>query len=65
MEYIESTGQPVTDDVVGVAGPREGRAKRRTFTAEYKRAIVAEYDAAPTGSKGGVLRRERLYDSHI
>lgn len=47
------------------AGPRAGRAVRRTFTAEYKRAIVAEYDATPVGSKGGVLRRERLYDSHL
>lgn len=46
-------------------GPREGRAKRRTFTTEYKRRIVAEYDAAPSGAKGAVLRRERLYDSHV
>lgn len=51
--------------VPGSAGPREGRAQRRTFTTEYKRAIVAEYDGAPVGSKGGVLRRERLYDSHV
>lgn len=48
-----------------VGGPREGRAKRRTFTSEYKRRIVAEYDAAPSGTKGAVLRRERLYDSHV
>jgi transposase-like protein len=27
--------------------------------------MVAEYDAAPHGEKGAVLRRERLYDSHI
>lgn len=47
------------------AGPRAGQAVRRTFTAEYKRAIVAEYDAAPVGLKGAVLRRERLYDSHV
>lgn len=46
-------------------GPRAGRAQRRTFTAEYKRAIVAEYDAAPMGTKGAVLRREQLYDSHV
>ena len=46
-------------------GPREGRAKRRTFSTEYKRRIVAEYDAAPNGTKGAVLRRERLYDSHV
>lgn len=46
-------------------GPREGRSKRRSFTLEYKRAVVAEYDAAPRGAKGAILRRERLYDSHI
>ena len=42
------------------AGPRQGRAKRRTFTTQYKRQIVAEHDAAPKGAKGAVLRRERL-----
>ena len=51
-------------DAAGVA-PRADRAARRSFTTEYKRAIVAEYDAAPVGSKGAVLRRERLYDSHV
>ena len=65
------TGQPVpgepTSQVQGSAeqGPRSGRSARRTFTAEFKRSIVQEYDAAPNGSKGAVLRRERLYDSHI
>lgn len=54
------------DESMPVAvGPRGDRATRRTFTAEYKRAIVAEYDAAPVGHKGAVLRRERLYDSHV
>lgn len=63
-----SNAQAVGADPVPVpamAGPREGRAQRRTFSIEYKRAIVAEYDAAPAGSKGAVLRRERLYDSHV
>ena len=46
-------------------GPREGRPKRRSFTGEYKRAMVEDYDAAPHGAKGVILRRERLYDSHI
>ena len=26
---------------------------------------MAEYDAAPTGEKGAVLRREGLYSSHV
>ncbi len=39
--------------------------KRRTFSPEYKLRIVAEYDAAPRNEKGAVLRRERLYHSHV
>jgi transposase len=41
------------------------RARRRTFTAKYKLEILAAYDAAPDGEKGGLLRREGLYTSHI
>jgi transposase-like protein len=41
------------------------RPSRRVFTAEYKLAIVAEYENAPNGEKGAVLRREGLYSSHI
>ena len=43
------------------------RARRRTFSAEYKARILDEYDARPTGSeeRGALLRREGLYTSHI
>lgn len=41
------------------------RPIRRRFSAEYKLRMVAEYDAAPAGEKGAILRRERLYHSHI
>lgn len=43
------------------------RARRRSFTAEYKARVVAEYDALPHGSpeRGALLRREGLYSSHI
>ncbi|MGY5011928.1 hypothetical protein ACWCY6_28225 [Streptomyces sp. 900105755] len=41
------------------------RPKRRTFSPEYKLRIVAEYDAALNNEKGAVLRRERLYHSHV
>jgi transposase len=43
------------------------RPRRRTFTAEYKGHILAEYDALPAGSteRGALLRREGLYTSHI
>jgi transposase-like protein len=41
------------------------RPVRRTFTAEYKAAIVAEYEAARHGEKSAVLRREGLFHSHV
>ena len=41
------------------------RPSRRVFSPEYKLAIVAEYENAPNGEKGAVLRREGLYSSHI
>ncbi|HKR48448.1 MAG TPA: hypothetical protein VJT72_02505, partial [Pseudonocardiaceae bacterium] len=36
------------------------RARRRTFTAQYKLEILAAYDAAADGEKGVLLRREGL-----
>ena len=41
------------------------QARRRSFTAQYKLDVVAEYDAAATGEKGAVLRREGLYSTHV
>jgi transposase len=57
----------LTDDGgMGVPpGPRADRPRRRSFTAQYKLAMVAEYDRLPSGEKGGLLRREGLYSSHI
>ena len=49
----------------GGMGPRADRPKRRTFTAEYKANILAEYEAADRGERGAILRREGLYSSHI
>jgi transposase-like protein len=54
----------------GVASDGSGRplrsAVRRSFTAEYKLAILAEYDSCTdTGEKGALLRREGLYSSII
>ncbi len=49
----------------GGMGPRADRPKRRTFTAEYKAEVLAEYDAADRGERGAILRREGLYSSHI
>lgn len=52
-----------TDD--GMVSPRADRPKRRTFTAEYKAQILAEYETADHGERGAILRREGLYSSHI
>ena len=49
----------------GGVTPRSDRPKRRTFTAEYKAAVLAEYEAADHGERGAILRREGLYSSHI
>jgi transposase len=56
----ESSGQ-------GGSGPVDPapRPTRRSFTAEYKAAVVAEYEAAPHGEKSAVLRREGLFHSHV
>jgi len=54
-------------DQVGSTPDPGARARRRTFTAEYKARVLDEYDALPTGSseRGALLRREGLYSSHI
>lgn len=41
------------------------RARRRTYTAAYKRDVLAEYEAADRAGKGVLLRREGLYSSLI
>src|SRR5215470_10181545 len=42
------------------------KARRRVFTAEYKRRILKAADACATpGAVGALLRREELYSSHL
>ena len=63
----------VAGDAGLVTGERQERpdpevpekARRRTFTAQYKQQVLAAYEAAPDGGKGAVLRREGLYSSLI
>lgn len=54
---------------VGVDGDPDpsARPRRRSYTAEYKERILAEYDALAVGSaeRGALLRREGLYSSHL
>ena len=40
-------------------------AKRRAFTAEFKRRVLAEADACGPGELGALLRRHGLYSSHL
>src|SRR4051794_41187096 len=57
---------PSRKDLRAPMGPRADRAQRRNFTADYKLAILAEYDACTeSGEKGALLRREGLYSSLI
>jgi transposase len=50
-----------------VTNTQPSRPVRRTFTAAYKARILAAFDALPEGSpeRGALLRKERLYHSHI
>jgi transposase len=42
------------------------KARRRQFTAEYKRRILDEADACTTAiQRGALVRREGLYSSHL
>ena len=54
-----SSSGPLAED-----GPSP-RPSRRSFSPEYKLRVLAEYEAAPNGEKGAVLRREGLYSSHV
>ena len=60
--FAGETGETVSETVVPDPAPRP---VRRSFTAAYRLAIVAEYEAAPRGEKGAVLGRQGLYHSHI
>ena len=58
------------DESSSPSGPRSAggpspRPVRRSFSPEYKLAIVTEYENAPNGEKGAILRREGLYSSHV
>ena len=55
------------DEAMGGDDPiLPGRPRRRSFTADYKLAILDELDGCVgDGDKGAVLRREGLYSSHV
>jgi transposase-like protein len=54
----------IDDGTTPDGSPRRQPATRRIFSADYKLAIMAEYDrAGEPGEKGAILRREGLYSS--
>jgi transposase-like protein len=56
----------IDDGTAPDGSPRRKTPVRRVFTAEYKLAILAEYDrCTEPGEKGAILRREGLYSSLI
>jgi transposase len=57
----------IDDGTAPGGGPRYNKAGfRRVFTADYKLAVLAEYDrCSEKGEKGALLRREGLYSSLI
>ena len=63
------TSAPVTTRAQNGAVPEDNpaaRPKRRQFSADYKLAILEEYEGiTEDGGKGALLRREGLYSSHI
>ena len=64
MTGPSSTGQAVgMEDVPDPQVPE--RARRRTYTAKYKRDILAEYDRLDRQGRGALLRREKLYTSLV
>ena len=66
MTGPQQVGQAGRVDDVPVPEPEvPERARRRTFTAKYKRDVLAEYEAADRAERGAVLRREGLYSSLI
>jgi transposase-like protein len=62
LVYVSTS--PEKQPQAGGADPAP-RPSRRVFSPEYKLAIIAEYENAPNGEKGTVLRREGPYSSHI
>lgn len=73
MHAVKVTDEPKAippPEVVAVTRPTPdpevpASAKRRAFTAEFKRRLLAEADACGSGELGALLRRHGLYSSHL
>jgi transposase len=63
-----SSEAPATPSTVEATIPNpevSARARRRRFSAEYKRSILKETDSCESGDVAALLRREGLYPSHL
>jgi transposase-like protein len=67
MTMPTTTMQRAHDEAMGGDDPTlPPKPRRRNFSAEYKLAMVEDYDACVgDGDKGALLRQEGLYSSHI
>jgi len=76
LMITNKTSSTSAANAAGVAPPASGalvpdsevvaRPVRRRFSAEYKRSILDQADAAQdSGAIGALLRREGLYSSHL
>lgn len=68
MSFVETAVAGMSDagQMEGLPDPEvASRAVKRTFTAAYKKKILAEYEATPRGDRSALLRREKLYSSLI
>lgn len=66
MPTLTSVSSRAHDGPVGDDEPRADRPRRRSYSPDYKLAVLAEYDrCSGDGDKGALLRREGLYSSHI
>src|SRR5271168_698924 len=74
LAATERSGEAANAAGAQAPGPRPAvpdsevvaRPHRRRFTAEYKRSIIDQADAAKdAGAVGALLRREGLYSSHL
>ncbi len=64
MTEVQGSGQ--AGSVQDIPDPQvPERARRRTYTAKYKRDVLAEYEGCDRSGRGALLRREGLYTSLI
>jgi transposase-like protein len=66
MTLSTSTMERAHDELMDDAPSLPAKPERRRFSAAYKLAILAKYEACTgDGDKGALLRREGLYSSQV